>query len=339
MVRISAANGDTARGAADGWPDAVEQGDVGATPYMNSLVYLSRQTLSGMVLVGRFTRFSVRRFLGDRCLDQAAALSFTTLLSVVPLVALSMVVVSVVPQFQDLRDDIERLLTANLLPEASTTALTQFRRFVEKAGGLTGFSVVGLAFSAALLLVAVDMAFDVIWRVHRTRPILVRLIAYAAFLVLGPLLIGGTLSLQGHLLTTGKQLAGAAFIKNIRAAGPTILILVEMLGLLLLYRFVPTARVRWSDAFAGAVVGAALLEIVKRGFIHYLKQFSNYHFVYGALAVIPVFLIWLYACWMAVLFAAEVVAALPEWRAARNHGPSGPAGAGLPATRSPPANE
>src|SRR5215468_9478846 len=145
---------------------------------------VGRRAIAGTAATGRFLRFTVRRFLRDRCFDQAASLSYTTLLSLVPFVALCVVVLSVVPQF---------------------------RRFVQKAGRLTGFGVVGLALSAALLLAAIDMAFDTIWRVHRRRSILVRLLAYGAILALGPILIGGSLSLQGFFLATGKQLAGVAF--------------------------------------------------------------------------------------------------------------------------------
>src|SRR5262245_25183213 len=275
---------------------------------------LGRWLMARLVTAARFLHFAGRRFLEDRCLDQAASLSYTTLLSLVPLVALCAVTVSVVPQFQEFRDDIERLFTGNLLPEASTAAVDQFRRFVHKAGRLTGFGVVGLALSAALLLAAIDMSFDTIWRVHRRRKIIVRVLAYGAVLVLGPLLIVGSLSLQGLILTTGKHLGGVAFTKGVRMAGPALLVLAEAAALMLLYRFVPTRRVRWGDAILGAVIGVVLLEAVKRGFTLYLQQFSTFQLIYGTLAVLPVFLIWLYLCWVAVLFGAEIVAAAPEWR-------------------------
>ncbi|HUL08781.1 MAG TPA: YihY family inner membrane protein [Candidatus Acidoferrum sp.] len=275
---------------------------------------LGRRLAFGLGTAARFLHFAGRRFLADRCLDQAASLSYTTLLSLVPLVALCAVVVSVVPQFQDFRDDIERMFTGNLLPEASSAAVDQFRRFVHKAGRLTGFGVVGLALSAALLLAAIDMAFDTIWRVHRRRAIIVRVLAYGAILALGPLLIVGSLSLQGAILTTGKHLGGVAFTKGVRVAAPGLLVLAEAAALMLLYRFVPTRRVQWRDALLGAIVGVVLLEAVKRGFTLYLQQFSTFQLIYGALAVIPVFLIWLYLCWVAMLFGAEIVAARPEWR-------------------------
>jgi membrane protein len=275
---------------------------------------LGRRVVARLATAGSFLHFAARRFLQDRCLDQAASLSYTTLLSLVPLVALCAVIVSVVPQFQDFRDDIERLFTGNLLPEASNAAVEQFQRFVRKAGRLTGFGIVGLALSVALLLAAIDMAFDTIWRAHRQRSIVVRVLAYGAVLVFGPLLIGGSLSLQGLVLTTGKHLGGVAFTKGLRTVAPLLLFIAEAVALMLLYRFVPTRRVHWRDAILGALVGAVLLEAVKRGLALYLQQFSTFQLIYGALAVIPVFLIWLYLCWVAVLFGAEIVAARAEWR-------------------------
>src|SRR5262249_50752015 len=137
---------------------------------------------------------------------------------------------------------------------------------------------------------------------------------YGAVLVLGPLLIGGSLSLEGLVLTTGKHLGGVAFTKGLRTVAPLLLFVAEVAALMLLYRFVPTRRGRWRDAVLGAFVGAVLLEAVKRGFTLYLQQFPTFQLIYGALAVIPVFLIWLYLCWVAVLFGAEIVAARAEWR-------------------------
>src|SRR5262249_16271443 len=138
----------------------------------------------------------------------------------------------------------------------------------------------------------------------------------------GPLLIVGSLSLQGLIVTTGKELGGVAFTRGVRTVAPVLLICAEAVALMLLYRFVPARRVRWGDAIVGALVGTVLLEAVKHGFTFYLRQFSTFQLVYGALAVIPVFLIWLYLCWAVVLFGAEIVAARPDWRTREETPPS-----------------
>jgi membrane protein len=83
---------------------------------------------------------------------------------------------------------------------------------------------------------------------------------------------------------------------------------------------VPNRAVRAWHALAGGIVAALLFELLKRGFGLYLAHFPSYEVVYGALAAIPVFLVWLYLAWTAALFGAEIAAAMPEWRAARARG-------------------
>ena len=272
--------------------------------------------------VVEFLRTFVRRFLSDLCLVRTAALSFASVVSLVPAVAVSLAFLSALPASGTLRSDVENLLTHHLLPDAGETAVEAFRTFITKAAALSALGFIGLTLTAILALVTVNSAFDTIWRVHRRRRIIVRVLAYGAVLVLGPLLIVGSLSLQGMILTTGKHLGGVAFTKGVRMAAPVFLILAEAAALMLLYRFVPTRRVHWRDAILGAVIGVVLLEAVKRGFTLYLQQFSTFQLIYGALAVLPVFLIWLYLCWVAVLFGAEIVAARPEWRSQEDAAPT-----------------
>ena len=92
---------------------------------------------------------------------------------------------------------------------------------------------------------------------------------------------------------------------------------------MLLYRFVPTRRVQWRDATLGAAIGVALLEAVKHGFTLYLQQFSTFLLIYGALALIPVSVIWLYLCWVAARFGRQIATARPEWRSQWNPGSAG----------------
>jgi membrane protein len=90
--------------------------------------------------------------------------------------------------------------------------------------------------------------------------------------------------------------------------------LLETAAFTLLYALIPNCSVRWREALLGAVVAAALLEALKTGFAVYIGYFSSYRAVYGALAAIPIFLVWMYVAWSAVLFGAIVAAALPRWR-------------------------
>jgi len=273
-----------------------------------------RRRLASLADIEPFLRSLARRFLRDRCLERAAALSFTTILSLVPAAAISLAFLSALPQSGQLRLDVEDLLTRYLLPHAGDAAVTAFRTFIGKAGDLTGIGFVGLAITAMMLLVSVNSAFDTIWRVSRPRPLLIRLLAYWAILTLGSALIGGALSISGLLLATGERYGGTAFTWSIGWITPILPFVLEGAAFTFLYYVVPNRRASWRDALAGGVVGALLFEGAKHGLALYIVRFPTYDAIYGALAAIPVFLVWIYLCWIATLIGAELAAALPEWR-------------------------
>jgi membrane protein len=256
----------------------------------------------------------VRRFLDDLCLERAAALSYTSVVSLVPAAAVSLAFLSALPQSDALRADVEGLFMQYLLPTEGETAVVAFRTFIAKAAGLSALGFVGLAFTAMMLLVTVNAAFDTIWRVHRPRPLVVRLLAYWAILTVGPLLMGVALSISGLLLTTGERYAGEAFTWSIGWVTPLVPLLLEAAAFTLLYYVVPNCPVRLRDSLVGGAAAALIFEGAKHGFALYIVWFPTYNAIYGAIAAIPVLLAWIYLCWIATLVGAELAAALPEWR-------------------------
>jgi len=259
-------------------------------------------------------RHAARRLVADRCMQVAAALSFTTLLSLVPFAAISLSFVSAFSQFADIRIAVEDLLTQYLLPQAGEAAVEQFRSFVLQTQALTGLGIFGVAATAIMLLSTINHAFDVIWRVQRPRPLLIRFLAYWAILTLGPLLIGGALSASGILLAAGERVGGSFFTTSAAWITPFMPLLLQATAFTLLYLIVPNRRVKFTDALIGGVVAAVIFEIVKHSFALYLVFFPSYEAIYGAVAAIPIFLLWIYCCWATVLLGAEVTASLPEAR-------------------------
>jgi membrane protein len=264
--------------------------------------------------VGQFLRALARRFVRDLCLERAAALSFTTVLSLVPAAAVSLAFLSALPEPDTLRGHVEDLLTRYLLPNAGEAAVQAFRTFIAKAAGLSALGFIGLAATAMMLLVTVNSAFDRIWRVTRPRPLLIRLLAYWAILTVGPLLMGLALSISGLLLATGERYAGEAFTWSVGWITPFLPFLLEAAAFTLLYYAVPNRPVALRDSLAGGGVAALLFEGAKHGFALYILWFPTYNAIYGALAAFPVLLAWIYLCWIATLIGAELAAALPEWR-------------------------
>jgi membrane protein len=267
--------------------------------------------------VGHFLRALARRFLHDLCLERAAALSYTGVVSLVPAAAVSLAFISALPQSDGLRVHVEDLLTRYLLPNAGDAAVQAFRSFIGKAAGLSALGFLGLAVTALMLLITVNTAFDTIWRVQRPRPLLIRLLAYCAILTVGPLLMGLALSISGMLLATGERYAGEAFTWSMGWITPLVPLLLEVVAFTLLYYVVPNCPVKLRDSLAGGAAAALLFESAKHGFALYIVWFPTYNAIYGAIAAIPVLLAWVYLCWIATLVGAELAAALPEWRARR----------------------
>lgn len=261
-----------------------------------------------------FLRYAGTRFFEDRCPSSAAALTYAALLALVPLMTISLAILSAFPAFASLRDMAEDFVFQTLVPQVGSVVLNHLQAFATNTGQLTAVGVVGLVITALLLLATIEAAFNNIWRVREDRPLLIRLLSFWAVLTLTPLLFAAGLSLTIELVDrTGARPTLATFIGLLPLA-------FEFVGFLLIYQIIPNRDVRWADSAVGALVAAVLFELSKTIFAAYLTAFPIYQTIYGAVSTIPIFLVWVYVAWSIVLLGAVVAAALPEWRAGRKVG-------------------
>jgi membrane protein len=264
-------------------------------------------------LPARFVAFIARvaaRMLHVGLARTAASLAFTTLLGIVPLATAAFASVARFPVFQQWLDALEAFLLQHRLPQsASAVVHTHIREFVEKAAGLTGISIAFLFVTAVLMIATVEREVNAIWGVTRARPLARRLVVYTIGATAGPVLVGASISVTTWLLT---QSLAAVPLRTTLAdlALPVLPLAFSTLALALLYVIVPQRRVPWRHAFAGALVAALAFEGAKLGFAFYLTQVPTYELVYGALAALPVFLIWIYLSWIIVLTGAAITATL-----------------------------
>jgi membrane protein len=271
-----------------------------------------------------FSFHVLQRFVDDRCLRVAGELSYTTLLSLVPLLAVGLAMLSAFPVFASMRDDIQSFVFFNFVPAAGDVVQKEFSSFLANAGKLTAFGIVALGITALLLLNTIESAFNLIWREKRARPVIIRFLTYWAILTLGPLLIGSSIALSSYIFTLTKLAGIEAFTGPLGELVRLLPFVLLVLGLMALYVIMPARPARWRPALAGAVVAALLFEVLKRLFALYVTKFPSYEAIYGALAALPLFLIWMYLAWAVVLFGAEVAASLPEWRALKSQRPPPP---------------
>lgn len=252
----------------------------------------------------------LKRFRSDRLTRHAAALSFNSLLALAPMVAIAFSMLSLFASFEELGSGFEDFIYQFLVPTAGEDLKQYFDQFAGQAGKLTVFGLVFFLLTALLLLFNIEESFNDIWRVKQGRNITSRLTVYWALVSLGPLLMGASLTMSTYLLSFST---GDAFTGQVHSLGVMLLpFVLEALAFMLLYLVMPNVRVSLLHALIGAVVASALFEISKRGFSIYIKNFSNYEVVYGALSTLPIFLIWIYLSWIIALVGAQVVAVLQQ---------------------------
>lgn len=258
-------------------------------------------------------RFIAVRFRQDRCEQMAASLTYTTLLSLVPLITIALTLFSAFPVFEDFSGQIKSFLLANMMPETGKMVSRYVEQFAESAAKLTAVGIVFLALTAMLMMHTIDEAFNTIWRVSRPRPLVQRVLVYWAVLTLAPLLIGGSLSLTSWLV--GMSVGYARQIPELGVAMLKVVpVLLTTLAFSLLFRVVPNRYVPLRHAIIGGVVAAVAFESMNRAFAFYIAHFATYKLVYGAFASIPIFLLWIYLSWLTILMGALIAASLSHWR-------------------------
>ena len=268
-----------------------------------------------------FSRYALYRFNADGCFAASGALSYTTLVSLVPLGVIALGILSAFPIFATVRQQILGLVFSNFVPAISDEAAWWFEYFAGTAAQATAIGIVGTAATGVLLLVTVEDQLNALWRVTAPRPWSQRILAYWTLMTLGPLLVGMSLTLSTYLDNAARragfdpealaQFASAGWPHYFARLVPFVL---ELSACTLLYCIIPNCAVRWRDGLVGAAVAAAAIEALKIGFSYYISTWSSYQTVYGAIAAVPIFLLWMYVTWNAVLLGAVVAANLPTWR-------------------------
>jgi len=256
-------------------------------------------------------RFALRRLNEERLPQVAGSLTFTTVLGMVPLLTIALALFTAFPLFSAFRRSLELYFSDHLMPKMiANTVLEYLNQFAAKSMRLSAVGAIALVFTAVAMMSMIDRVFNRIWRISTPRPLLQRVLMYWALLTLGPLLIGMSLSITSYLFSS----TGSA-VMNLRFVG-TLFYGLLSLGLTtgaftLLYATVPNCAIQWKDAAAGGLLAGLLFEAAKRLFALYIAQFPTYTMVYGSIAAIPIFLVWIYMFWVITLIGALLAAAVP----------------------------
>ncbi|MGQ0709509.1 MAG: YihY family inner membrane protein [Rhodoferax sp.] len=264
------------------------------------------------------------RFREDRLALTASSLTFTTIISLVPLVAVALAVFTAFPMFAKFQDVLQKWLIESLVPDnIAKQVLGYLNQFAGKAGKLGSVGVAVLLGTALALVFTIDRTLNSIWRVRRPRPLVQRVLVYWAAITLGPLLLGVSLSITSYAISSSKGLVGA-LPGGVGLLLDVLQFFLVAFGMAALYRFVPNTFVRWGHAWMGGLLVSALLELAKKALGLYLAKVPTYSVVYGAFATVPILLVWIYVAWIIVLLGATLTAYVPNLLAGTHRMRAGP---------------
>ena len=248
-----------------------------------------------------------RRFRSDQLAHVAGSLAFTSVLATVPLAAVVFGTIVRLPGFDELLRPAQAFLFQHLLPASGAMVGERIESLSRNAGSLTAIGAAFLLVSALSLMATIERTFNVLWRAPRQRPLIQRLLTYWALLTLAPAMIGAGLALGAKVGTLSWFSGDLGPV----AAG-VISVAAESLAFFVLFVALPNVRVRVRHAAAGAVFSTVLFEIAKRLFERFIVSAVAYQAIYGAIAALPLFMLWVYVSWMVCLLGAILAATLHE---------------------------
>ncbi|MCM5703496.1 virulence factor BrkB family protein [Larsenimonas salina] len=252
------------------------------------------------------------RFARHDGLRTAGALTYTTLFAVVPLTTVLYAMLSAVPAFQGVGDQLQTYVFQQFLPATGEVVIDKLNQFSHQAQQLTGVGIGVLFVTSIMMMYTIEHAFNQIWQVSTHRRGIASFVIYWTVLTLGPLLIGSGFALSSYLASL-RIFDTAAFLFGGRDLILMLMpLFLSVLAFFFVYMAVPSTRVRVRDALIGAVSVAVSFELAKYGFSVFVSHFPSYQIIYGAFAAVPLFLIWVYLCWAIVLLGAELTAYLGE---------------------------
>jgi membrane protein len=247
------------------------------------------------------SRNVLRALMAEDLRLRAMALTSITLFALVPALVVAFSFFQAFAGMDKLWVRAQDLLIANLAVGARATIEPYLARFVQNAHA-TSAGVVGAAIllaSAVTLLGNVERAVNELWAVRRTRPLVQRALIYWAVLSFGPLLLAGSLALasqvKGHVSGTLAVWLGR---------GGSLALTCAFFAVV--YALVPATRVRPVAAISGGVLAGIAWELAKGLYTWALTRFFDYSAIYGSVAAVPIFLLWLYISWTLLLFGARV---------------------------------
>lgn len=248
----------------------------------------------------------IRDFYNNRSLLRASALTYYTILSLVPLLALTFALLKAFGVQNQLQPFILEKLNVGdgQIAEAIVGYINNTQVAQMGAVGL-----VFLLIAVISLLTNIEAAFNDIWGVNSLRPLLRRFSDYLSVILVGPVLLISAISMTSSLISHSftqrlleMQMIGSLIVFVLK----TTPFIFMWLAFTLLYVFMSNIKVQWRAALFGGVVGGTLWQLAQLGYVHFQVGVARYNAIYGTMAALPIFMVWVYLSWVIVLFGLGV---------------------------------
>ncbi len=247
----------------------------------------------------------IHDFLQDRCMLRASALTYSSLLAIVPMLALTFALLKAF----GVQNSLEPLILEKL-NVGSQEVVTSILTYVDntQVGKLGVFGLLFLLLAVISLLSNIEDSFNHVWGVKGMRPLIRRFSDYLSVLMVGPVLLISAMSMTSSL--TSNQLVQRLIDMDV--VGSLILTLFKMgpyllmwIAFAILYVFMSNTRVEWPAAIAGGILGGTLWQLAQWSYVNFQVGVAKYNAIYGTMAALPIFMIWVYISWNIVLLGLE----------------------------------
>lgn len=245
-------------------------------------------------------------------LSQAAGyLTYSTMLAIVPLLMVIFAFFAAFPVFNDVVQDFQQFIFSNFAPSVSHTVEQYITVFIANTKKMSGISIIGLIVVALMLIKSIDTTLNDIWSNSKKRSTLYSFSIYWMILTLGPIFIATSIGVSSYLFSSSifTYKTGLPFGLKLLSFVPFLL---SWLAFTCIYAIVPNTKVNVKHAACGALIAAIFFTLGKACFTWYMKSFPSYQLIYGALATLPIMILWIHLSWTFILLGAQLTAVLDD---------------------------
>lgn len=259
-----------------------------------------------------FFRYFIKKFNDNKLMVSAGYLTYSTMLAIVPLFMVSFAIFAAFPAFAGLTDKVKGFIFSNLTPQVGNIAYKYLDGFIANANKMSTFGIIGLIIVALILISAVDRTLNEIWAKTTKRTLFFSFAIYWMILTLGPLFLALSIGISSYIFSLRYFAPDGvlSFSANLLGLAPFF---ITWFAFSLIYSIVPNTDVNYKHALIGALLAAIFFTLGKAAFSWYIVNFPSYQIIYGALATLPILILWIQLSWIFILLGAQITAALGEY--------------------------